>query len=152
MKKLLYSKKITNKSKELVEMINIYCSKLNKEYSKNMLQLVLKIAEGENLDAQMLIDKYIINEESDDKVKLETLEEIDELKLEKLKIEKLKIEKLKIDTVEDPKEQLESDESFLDKIIINGECYYYQSIENGIVYNKDSKQVGVYKNNKIIMN
>jgi hypothetical protein len=141
MKKLLYSKKINNKSKEFIEMINIYCSKLNKEYAKNMLQLVFKIAKGENLNAQMLIDKYITNDETDiieeEKESVEEPENTEEIVVEE--------EQLKVNTDE-------CDESFLDKIIINGECYYYQSVENGIVYNKESKQVGVYKNKKIIMN
>ncbi len=134
MKKLLYSKKITNKSKELLEMINIYCSKLNKEYSKNMIQLVLKIAEGENLDGKMLIDKYI--------TKIEEVKECDKPKDEEI-VEETEVEEV---------ENVEENDSFLDKIIINGECYYYQSIENGIVYNKESKQVGVYKNKKVHIN
>jgi hypothetical protein len=135
MKKLSYSKKINNKSKEFIEMINLYCSKLNKEYAKNMLQLVFKIAQGENLNAQMLIDKYITNEET------ETIEE------EKESVEELEnTEKIVVEEEQVKVNIEECDESFLDKIIIKGECYYYQSVENGIVYNKDSKPVGVYKN------
>jgi hypothetical protein len=138
MKKLLYSKKINNKSKEFIEMINIYCSKLNKEYAKNMLQLVFKIAQGENLNAQMLIDKYITNEETEIIEEKEPEEELEEPENTD-EIHVVQEGTVKVNTDE-------TDEKFLDKIIINGECYYYQSIENGIIYNKASKPVGVYKN------
>ena len=133
MKKLSYSKKITNKSKEFIEIIDIYCSKLNKEYAKNMLQLVFKIAKGENLNAQMLIDKYITNEEKEVVEEKEQIEEnIQESEEEELKSE-VEVNK-------------EGDDTLLVQVIINGICYYYQSIENGIIYNKEAKPVGVYKN------
>ena len=77
MKKLAYSKEIKketiefrqtlidNTSKlyeEYMGTIDTYCSKLNKEYSKNIQKLIENIAIGENLDVKMLKEKYMINE------------------------------------------------------------------------------------------
>ena len=146
MKKLLYSKKITNKSKEFIEMINIYCSKLNKEYAQNMLQLIFKIAKGENLDPQMLIDKYITNKADEEHIDAHEYEHEDEHEDEHVD------EHLTETIVENEMTETEMDGSFLDKVIIDGKDYFYQQIENGIIYNKESKPVGVYKNKSFHFN
>jgi hypothetical protein len=44
---------------------------------------------------------------------------------------------------------IDSDEVILDKIEHNGDYYYYDS-KDKVVYDKMSKAVGTYKNNKII--
>jgi hypothetical protein len=42
-------------------------------------------------------------------------------------------------------------ESLLDNIIIEGQKYYYEKKENGIVYDVNSNRVGIFKNNHIII-
>lgn len=44
------------------------------------------------------------------------------------------------------------DDNLLDKINIDDKDYYYESINNGIVYDTNTKPVGIYKNGKIIFN
>jgi flavin-dependent dehydrogenase len=44
------------------------------------------------------------------------------------------------------------EEDLLDKIEINGEEYYYEAKERGLVYDINSKQVGVFKNGNIVFN
>ena len=47
------------------QLIESYCTKINKEYMKQMLQLVEEIAHGENLDFTYLKQKYIKNSKID---------------------------------------------------------------------------------------
>lgn len=47
---------------------------------------------------------------------------------------------------------ISDDETILEKKIIDGKYYYYENIENGIVYNSSSEKVGVMKNNEILFN
>lgn len=42
-------------------------------------------------------------------------------------------------------------DTILNKITINGNDYYYEDKENGIIYNSDSVQVGVFSNGKHII-
>lgn len=136
MKKLAYSKKITNETNTLEtsmskvfsdykEHINEYCIKLNKEYVQNLNKLIENIALGENLDVKMLKKKYIKGE------LIDTL---------------LPSESVSISEI-----LLTSNESneILDKIVINAEEYYYEKKEDGNVYNKSLILVGKYKNNVI---
>ncbi len=58
-KKLKYSKKIEEESNAFISLITSYCSKINKEYVKNMTTLIEEIAIGENLDPEMLKNKYL---------------------------------------------------------------------------------------------
>jgi hypothetical protein len=58
-KKLKYSKKIEEESSAFISLITSYCSKINKEYVKNMTTLIEEIAIGENLDPEMLKNKYL---------------------------------------------------------------------------------------------
>lgn len=70
-KKLKYSKKIEEETSAFISLITTYCSKINKEYLKNMNTIIEDIAIGENLDPEMLKNKYlnkknIKNEKSND--------------------------------------------------------------------------------------
>jgi hypothetical protein len=44
-----------------------------------------------------------------------------------------------------------SDENIMDIMEINGNKYYYEAKEKGIVYDMSSKPVGIYKNGSIIL-
>jgi hypothetical protein len=104
-------------------IINQDLKKLKKEYQQKVLeektQLLIKIAEGEKLDLNLLKSKYLKSKE---------LHNIDETSL-------------LVDT-----------EELLDRIIINGNTYYYENKEKGKVYDMNNKEVGHYKNNNIILN
>jgi len=58
-KKLKYSRKIEEESSAFISIITSYCSKINKEYLKNMNTLIEDIAIGENLDPELLKNKYL---------------------------------------------------------------------------------------------
>jgi hypothetical protein len=58
-KKLKYSKKIQDETSAFITLITSYCSKINKEYAKNMITMIEDIAIGENLDPDMLKEKYL---------------------------------------------------------------------------------------------
>lgn len=58
-KKLKYSKKIQDETSAFITIITSYCSKINKEYVKNMNTLIEDIAIGENLDPEILKEKYL---------------------------------------------------------------------------------------------
>jgi len=58
-KKLKYSKKIQDETSAFITIITSYCSKINKEYLKNMNALIEDIAIGENMDPDMLKEKYL---------------------------------------------------------------------------------------------
>ncbi len=139
MKKLKYSKKIKNETQTFIQLIDNLCSKLNKEYSKNMNKLLENIAKGENLDINMLRNKYLntFNNET-------TKEEDNDVNIES-------------DNNEDTETNVSSninsfEEIIFDKIILNGSDYYYENKENGRIYNNKSKIVGIYKNNEFILN
>ncbi len=139
MKKLKYSKKIKNETQTFIQLIDNLCSKLNKEYSKNMNKLLENIAKGEKLDINMLRNKYLntFNNET-------TKEEDNDVNIES-------------DNNEDTETNVSSninsfEEIIFDKIILNGSDYYYENKENGRIYNNKSKIVGIYKNNEFILN
>jgi hypothetical protein len=46
----------------------------------------------------------------------------------------------------------EDSDIILEVSIINGETYYYENKDHGKVFNNKSIHVGIYKNNKIIIN
>ena len=81
-KKLKYSKKIQDETSAFITIITSYCSKINKEYLKNMNALIEDIAIGENLDPEMLKGKYL-NKKN---VKTDSSEEIDMI-LDKIEFE-----------------------------------------------------------------
>lgn len=58
-KKLKYSKKITDEATSFIANITSYCNKINKEHLKMMTALIEDIAIGENLNPEILKDKYL---------------------------------------------------------------------------------------------
>ncbi len=131
MKKLKYSKKIQNEIQTFSQLIDNYCSKLNKEYAKNVNKLLEEIAKGEKLNLEMLKEKY-----------LNKLSEADTNEEAPIQVSEIKTE--------------ENDNSYeeiiFDKIVINGTDYYYENKENGKIYNASSNIVGTFKNKKFILN
>ncbi len=127
MKELKYCKKIKQEVGTFSELIDSYCLKMNQEFAKRMNQLVEDIAAGENLDPKMLKSKYIKSQSSKS-----------------------------ISTIsEETPEELNSEEfngELLEVIKINNITYYYEKKALGNVYNNSSKIVGVYKDNKVILN
>jgi hypothetical protein len=165
MKKLKYSKKILLETQSFLKNIEIYYSKLNKEYAKNMIKLLENIADGEKLDLEMLKSKYLntlTNEKKSSKKASITIFSNDnssELNLEELNLEELNLEELnskelnseelnseEINSKELNLKELNSEEIILDKIIINNINYYYENKENGNIYDSSSNIVGEYKN------
>jgi hypothetical protein len=129
------------KLKELKGINNIFVDAINEldgklqnqlknikqEYQTNVidekLKLLLDICNGENLDFVKMKNKYIKSKELNKVLQDETTET-------------KKIE----------------EENMLDKIEFNGKQYYYESKENGMIYDMDSNLVGIYKNGSIILN
>jgi hypothetical protein len=129
------------KLKELKGINNIFVDAINEldgklqnqlknikqEYQTNVidekLKLLLDICNGENLDFVKMKNKYIKSKELNKVLQDETTET-------------KKIE----------------EENMLDKIEFNGKQYYYESKENGTIYDMDSNLVGIYKNGSIILN
>ena len=99
---------------------------IKKEYKNNVKEenykLLLNICKGENLDFNVLQRKYL---KTNDLPETQTNTTNDS-----------------VDTVSD---------TILNKTTINGNDYYYEPKENGIVYNSDSVQVGVFSNGKIVI-
>jgi hypothetical protein len=83
------------------------------------IKLLYEVCTGENLDFNLIKNKYLKSKE----IGMISLEEI-------------------------PKEK-QVEEVLLNKIIFNETEYYYETFGNNIVYNMESKPVGIYKNNKI---
>ncbi len=158
MKKLLYSKKIikevmkftetldTDEAVVFFELISNYCSKLNKEYAKKMNELSDKIES----DNKLLNDKYIklYND------LIEYIAEGEKLNSNELKIKYLNrlINKDEIIESIDEENEINEDSIILDKIIINGNNFYYEKIQGGKVYNASSEIVGIYNDNSIKLN
>ncbi len=148
MKKLKTTKKFQNEFKLHQEALNKYCDKINREYARNMTKLVENIAKGENLDIEMLKEKYLKTFddkkicESNDKTLIEETVNVNSTS--------------EVDTEADSATDLNSEpnmfeEIIFDKIIINGKNYYYENKENGKIYDSSSIIVGVYKNKKYII-
>ena len=100
-----------------------YYKKIKKEMSKVLAEekvlLLSKIAEGENMDINILKSKY--------------------LKSKELSI--LNKNTIKSDT--------KINEELLDRIEQGDNVYYYENKEKGKVYDSSYTEVGVYKNNSI---
>jgi hypothetical protein len=98
---------------------------IKKEYKNNVKEenykLLLNICKGENLDFSVLQRKYL---KTNDLPEMSTNVNNE------------------TDTISD---------TILNKITINGNDYYYEPKENGIVYNSDSVQVGIFSNGKIVI-
>ena len=65
MKSLKYAKKINEETAVFAQLIESYCTKINKEYMKQMLQLLEEIAVGEGIEFAYLKQKYIKNSKQD---------------------------------------------------------------------------------------
>jgi hypothetical protein len=136
MKKLKNTKKIQNEVLVFQEVINNYCSKINKEYAKNMNKLIENIAKGENLDINILKEKY-----------LKTLDDKEEPEQSHVEIKTLN------ETVSEVEIETNTfEETIFDKIIIDGTNYYYENKDNGRIFDSSSKIVGIYKNKMFVIN
>lgn len=75
---------------------------------------------------------------------------------EKLNINDLKNKYLKPKEITMPekilKQLIDNNEELLDKIIIEGEVYYYENKDNGKVFDIKNKEVGIFKNGSILLN
>ena len=112
---------------ELDSKIQQQMKKIKLEYQQNVseekVRLLIAICNGENLDFDKIKTKYL---------KLKELNHVSEEEL------------IKENEIEE--------EDLLDKIEISGKQYYYEAKEKGIVYDLNSKPVGVFKNGKVILN
>lgn len=75
---------------------------------------------------------------------------------EGLDFEKLKVKYFKQKELSDINkftfiDEENSDEVILDKVTINGKEFYYEPKEKGIVYDLESKPVGLFKNGQVIL-
>jgi hypothetical protein len=145
MKKLKTTKKMQNEFESFKEIINNYCSKINKEYSKNLNKLIENIAKGENLDIDMLKEKYLKTLDENK----ETSESEDKTFTKEAELE------INMDNYTETVSETEPnnfEEIIFDKIVIDGKNYYYENKENGKIYDSFSKIVGVYRDKKYIIN
>lgn len=58
----------------------------------------------------------------------------------------------KDDSLKDELLEENNEHDLLDKIVINEEDYFYENKEDGKVYNSNAEEVGVYKDNNVILN
>lgn len=112
---------------ELDTKIQTQIKKIKQEYQQNVInekiQLLIEVCNGEGLDFEQIKKKYLKSKE---------------------------LNYIPNNTVVIEHNNVEDD--LLDKIEINGEQYYYEAKENGIVYNSNSKQIGIFTNGQIIFN
>ena len=75
------------------------------------------------------------------------------LDFDKLKIKYLKSKELDyLDPSVPSKNIILIDDNLLDKIRVNDQDYYYESINNGTVFDTNNQPVGVFKNGSIVFN
>jgi hypothetical protein len=112
---------------ELDNKLQNQLKKVKQEYQKNVidekLRLLIAVCNGEGLEFDKIKAKYLKPKE---------------------------LSKVSLDDVVEDKEVEE--EELLDKIEINGKQYYYEAKDTGVIYDLNSKPVGVYKNGKFILN
>jgi hypothetical protein len=108
------------------ELTKLYYKKIKKEYSSVLIEekhkLLQKIAEGENIDLEVLKNKY------------------------------LKSKELLNHSISSTSSIDNESEHLLDSTIVDGITYYYENKDKGKVYNNEYKEIGVFKNNKITLN
>jgi len=111
---------------DLDNKIQLQMRKIKLEYQKNIseekVKLLIEVCNGENLNFNIIKKKYLKSKEC---------EEISEVNLSK---------------------ENNIEEELLDKIIFNQKQYYYEAKEKGLVYDLNSKLVGIFKNGKIFLN
>jgi hypothetical protein len=112
---------------ELDNKLQYQLKKLKQEYQHNMIdekiQLLMSICNGEGLDFEVMKTKYLKSKE-----------------LIQIPSNDITIEHETID------------DDLLDKKEINGKEYYYEKKDNGMVYDKELNQVGIFKDGQIILN
>jgi hypothetical protein len=112
---------------DLDSKIQQQLKKIKLEYQQNVseekVRLLLTICNGEGLDFDKIKNKYLKSKELSYISKEETF-----------------------------KENEIEEEELLDKIEINGKQFYYEAKEKGLVYDLNSKSVGVFKNGKVFLN
>jgi hypothetical protein len=131
MKKLIGLKNInvtfTESINDLYSKLQDNLKDIKQEYQQNIIddkvKLLIAICNGEGLDINEMKNKYL------------KLKELDNFEPENLN-----------------KNNPLIDDNLLDKIKINDKDYYYEPINNGIVYNTDNQPVGIYKNGSIVIN
>jgi hypothetical protein len=113
---------------ELDGKFQVQLKKTKQEYQKNIIdekiQLLINVCNGEGLDFDKIKTKYL---------KPKELSQI-----------------TTNDTVIENAQIIEED--LLDKIEINGQEYYYEAKEKGVIYDIDLNQVGIYKNGEFCFN
>lgn len=118
--KLKNIKKLKEEFSEFSSILN----KIQKEHEKILLEqkneLISNIAYGEGLDEISLREKYL-------KV-----------------VEKEKTKK------KEAKNSVLTNDSLLDKVILNDETYFYENKENGNIYNSSSEKVGTYTKKQFV--
>ena len=101
--------------------------KIKLEYQKNIIDekilLLMNVCNGEGLDFDKIKMKYLKTKELNQIVKQEVQVETQQI----------------------------VEEDVLDKVEINGNDYYYESKEKGIIYDINLNQVGIYKNGSFII-
>lgn len=131
MKKLAGLKNInitfTESINDLYSKLQDNLKEIKQEYQQNIVddkvKLLIAICNGEGLDINEMKNKYL---------KLKELENFEPDILNK--------------------NNTLIDDNLLDKIRINDKDYYYEPINNGVVYNTDNQPVGIYKNGSIVIN
>ena len=126
MKGLKHIKKINEESAIFAQLIENYCEKANKEYMKQVTQLVKDIALGEGLDYNVLKQKYIKGSKLDDMEDDVTITTYDSV--------------------------IEDDDTLLDKIVFHNTTYYVDKKNGNTVYDTKSSIVGKYHNGKVVFN
>ena len=110
---------------ELDSKIQQQLKKIKLEYQRNVaeekIKLLLAVCNGEDLDFDSIKNKY------------------------------LKSKDLNNFSEEEPLKESILEEELLDKINISGKEYYYEAKEKGLVYDLNSKLVGMFKNGKIFL-
>ena len=105
--------------------VSEYYKKIKKEFSKILLEekcaLLNKIAEGENIDINILKSKYLKSKDI-----------------------------ISLNEGTDKSNDINSEE-LLDRIEHNGQVYYYENKEKGKVFDSNYNEVGLFKNRSIIL-
>jgi hypothetical protein len=131
MKKLSGLKNInetfTNSINELFLELQSNIKEIKQEYQQNIIdekiKLLVTICNGEGLDFDKLKMKYLKSKELD-----------------------------YFDPNEPSKNTILIDDNLLDKITLNNQDYYYESVNNGTVFDTNNEPVGVYKNGTVVFN
>lgn len=129
------------KLKELKELQNIFVDSTNILYESIVEQLnKVKKEYQTNLVEEINKEKLLF---------LEQICKDEDLDFESLKSKYLLVKKSKESSKDKNKKDDDPNEELLNQIVINDTEYWYEPKEKGLVYNKDSKHVGYFKNGKV---